>query len=109
MLKEITYVPQDKCPLDVLAEMGAESSDAWIYLHENAIKKLAKSADHHLPSCTGFIEMEWKETEKYPKTLLHYEDTATQWHKVLYINASDISFNYEPSDPKHIFFLKMAE
>ena len=34
MLKEITYVPQDKCPLDVLAEMGAETSDAWIYLHK---------------------------------------------------------------------------
>jgi len=108
MLKEVIYVPQDKCPLDVLAEMGAETGNAWIYLHKNAIEKLAKSADY-VDSCIIFLEMEWKETEKYPKTILRYEDTSHQWHKVIYINASDISFNYQPSDPKHIFFLKMAE
>ena len=108
MLKEVIYVPQDKCPLDVLAEMGPETGHAWIYFHENAIEKLTKSADY-IDGCSVFLELEWKETEKYPKTIIRYENTTNEWRKVFYINAIDISFDYEPSDPEYIFFLKMAD
>lgn len=45
MKKEVTLVPKDKCPLDVLADMEERTADAWIYFHENAVKKLEKSCD----------------------------------------------------------------
>ena len=30
MKKEVIIVPEDKCPLDVLAEMGERTANAWI-------------------------------------------------------------------------------
>lgn len=108
MLKEITYVPQDKCPLDVLAEMGTEARDAWIYLHNNVIEKLVKSADYHFSTCTGLFELIWEEATYEKKSLL-YEENGHMWHKVRIIIASDIAFRNSSIDPKHIFFLKMAE
>ena len=108
MHTEITYVPKDKCPLDVLAEMGAETSEAWIYLHKNVIEKLAKSADYHFSTYVGFFELRWEE-DRYEKKYLLYEETGHTWHKVRIIIASNIAFRNLSLDPKHIFFLKMAE
>ena len=35
MKKEEIIVPKDKCPLDVLSEMGERTKNAWIFLHYN--------------------------------------------------------------------------
>lgn len=107
MLKEVIIVPKDKCPLDVLAELGAKTGRSWIFLHKTAIEKLRKTADIY-PA--GFCKlMYWKETERYPSTTIYVENTQTDWSRVYHINASDIAFDYEPNDPEYLFFLKMAD
>jgi hypothetical protein len=110
MLKEITYVPQDKCPLDVLAEMGEKTRHAWIYLHANAIAKLLKTVDS-IDENSGNKQYQytWNATEKYPRTVLTIDNSSYPWFKVKAIDASDIIFRNAPSDPNDIFFIKMEE
>ena len=106
MLTDVIIVPKDKCPLDVLAELGSKTGNAWIFLHTTAIQKLLKTADT-VESFPFLIE--WKETEKYPATTILVEVTKKDWSRVCRINASDIAFKDEPNDPEYIFFLKMAD
>ena len=105
MLKKVILVPKDKCPLDVLAEMGSQTANAWIFLHTNAVEKLRSTAD--TITTNGPLKMYWKETEKYPSTTILLEPKA-KWYRVCHIKAEDIAFEYEPHDPKYIFFLKMG-
>lgn len=106
---DITYVPKDKCPLDVLAEMGSATIISWIFLHKNAIEKLVKTADS-ICGFAGHTQLSWKATDKYPETVLVYDDIGSNtWFKVLRINASDIAFVYAPDSPAYLFFLEMED
>jgi len=111
MKKEVILVPKEKCPLDVLAEMGDAVSNAWIFLHENAFEKLWKSADSHRRDNTmnGPEEatLKWKKTEKYPETNLICEVPKCTWAKIQMIKAVDIAYDICPNDPADIYFLKM--
>ena len=108
MQKEVTIVPKDKCPLDVLAEMGGRVSNSWIFLHKNAVEKLWITADI-IDKFPLIIQMQWAQTPKYPATLLSIINLNEEWFKVSKINATDIAFKIAPSDPEQIFFLKMEE
>lgn len=108
MIKDIIYVRNEECPLDTIANLGAAAARAWIFLHKNAVAKLRKSADT-IDGCDAFLQLTWRATDKYPSTTLYVENSNKEWLRVLYIKASDISFEYEVSDPKYIFFLKMVE
>ena len=90
MITDVIIVPKDKCPLDVLAELGSKTGKAWVFLHTTAIEKLLKTAD--TVDCFGSFQIEWKETEKYPATTILVEDTKKDWSRVCRINASDIAF-----------------
>ena len=110
MLKDVTLVPKDKCPLDVLAEMGEQTANAWIFLHKNAVEKLRSTADI-VTVTDSFLKMHWKETEKYPSTTILVKHPTKEyiWQRIYHIMAIDIAFDYEPSDPEHLFFLQMEE
>jgi len=111
MEKEVIIVPKDKCALNVLAEMGEQIRNAWIFLHENAVEKLRKTADFK-PNYGDKMKFVWVETEDYPKTVLYFEkdeDAEVVWKKVYRIEASDIAFEDSPKDPEFLFFLKMQE
>lgn len=111
MKKEVIPVPKDKCPLDVLAEMGERTKNAWIFLHQNALEKLLSTADEK--SVTGklaYHELRWNATEEFPATSVCIEhNTQTDWLKVVGITATDIAFSLYPNDPEDIYFLKMGE
>ncbi|MCI8411490.1 MAG: hypothetical protein HFJ40_03445 [Clostridia bacterium] len=106
MKKEVILVSTDKCPLDTLAEMGEQTKKAWIFLHDNAVSKLEKTADY--VEEREYREIKWIATEQYPATTIDIEIGET-WHKVYRIIADDIAFEHEPQDPEDIFFLNMAE
>lgn len=108
MTKEVILVPKDQCPLNVLAEMGAKTSNAWIFLHKNAVEKLRKTADV-IDGFASIIELKWKETTEYPATLIWFPNSIEEWIKVFRIKAIDIAFEHAASDPDNIFFLKMEE
>lgn len=111
MKKEVILVPKDKCPLDVLAEMEKRTEKSWIFLHENAFKKLKKTCDR---SYTANFHRDnalvWNATAEYPETeIIVQPDVATVWLLVRIIKASDITFTSWAEDPEDIYFLKMDE
>lgn len=106
--KKIIYVPQDKCPLDAIAELGSQTAKAWIFLHQNARAKFEKTADYR-NGCRGYEEFGWNATEKYPSTVIRLERTTGTWIRTYCIEADDIAFDCEVPDPKYLFFLKMGD
>ena len=116
MKKEVILVPQDKCPLNVLAEMGESIRNSWIFLHENAYERLLKS-EGAKPSGGDSVNrnkttcMIWDATKEYPKTVVFCEvPEPNGWGKITGIEAEDISYSMIcPRDPEFLFFLKMAE
>ena len=113
MKKEVILVPKDKCPLDVLVEMGERIRNSWIFLHENAYQKLSITSDHH--STTNSMNdaesayMKWDATKDYPATILHCDVPKITWGKIRIIEATDIAYGICPSDPEDIYFFKMDE
>lgn len=104
MQKRSYNVPKDKCPLDVLAEMGERTRNARILLHRDVVRKLKSTADYS-DQLEGHEEMAWREPIS---TILDVEN-AKVWHKVRWICGDDIAFNYDPKNPEEIICLKMAE
>lgn len=113
MKKEVITVPKDKCPLDVLAEMGEQIKDAWIFLHRNAFEKLKNSdgVSGEEERKLGLYVLTWEATEKYSETRLITDlgGLSADWTIILSISASDIAFNILSEDPEEIFFLKMDD
>lgn len=113
MKKEVIIVPNDKCPLNVLAEMSERTENAWIFLHHNAVEKLQHSDG---VSCTeggkqGTLVLTWEATDDYPETRVVIDVCAMEiaWKPIILISASDIFFTLMPVDPEDIYFLKMEE
>ena len=111
MKKEVILVPKDKCPLDVLAEMGERTANAWIFLHQNAVKKLKDICDVcNEVGKSKQITLAWEATEKYPATEVVINNKAhTDWLEIFRISASDIAFSIRSRNPDEIYFLKMDE
>lgn len=113
MKKEVILVPKDKCPLDVLAEMGERTRNAWIFLHRNAFEKLQHSDDvsGEVGKKQGTYVLMWEATEIYPETKIVVDVCGmnTDWKPITSIQASDIAFNLMPADPEEVYFLKMDE
>lgn len=100
-------VPEDRCPLDVLAEMGEQTKNAVIFLHRNVIEKLKKTADY-IKEVPQYVEYAWKETDKYPRMILDFESKEEEYHRVYRIFATDIAFVMEVKEPDKEITLEMA-
>ena len=111
MKKEVIIVPKDKCPLDVLAEMGERTKNAWIFLHKNAVEQLSDSANtFEYEGRNSYYNLHWDATEDHPETGVLFDfSTQVEWCCVIMISASDIAFVRQPADPEDIYFLKMGE
>lgn len=109
MQKEITKVARDECPLDVIAKLGNRTEKAWIFLHVNVVHKLHEEIRTYeqFARCIRFTQ---NATDDYPATSITIGDEIPDWWKPVYgIEAKDIAFKEEASDPDEIFFLKMEE
>lgn len=109
MKKEVIPVPKDKCPLDVLAEMGERTKNAWIFLHQNATEKLKKTADECKYSSSPVYTLLWNATDEFPETRVRIDIMYGEWSSVDRISANDIAFKQKSANPEDIFFLKMDE
>lgn len=100
MKKEVIIVPKDKCPLDVLAEMGERTKNSWLFFHSNIIEKLkeSKGATYEEGNKQGTLVFTWEETKEYPETKIVIDICAlcTEWKPVICISASDIAFDIKP-------------
>ena len=113
MRKAVITVSKDKCPLDILAEMGNTIENSWVFLHQNAIEKLQKSdgVSSKEGRTPGTLELFWEATDDFPATrvVIELNRFPAEWKPILLISASDIAFTLMPVDPEFIYFLKMAE
>lgn len=104
----LKIVPMDKCPLDVIAEMGELTKNARIYLGKSAIEKLRTTADSR-SFFRGEERLLWEATDKFPATAIEFAPVCEDWFKVSHISASDIAFTFEPSTHTIVISLDMAE
>lgn len=113
MKKNVIIVPKDKCPLDVLAEMGKQIKESWIFLHHNAVEKLRNSdgVSSEEGRTRGTLVLTWKATDAYPETkiVINLSALQTDWKPIILISASDIYYDLIPVDPEDILFLRMSE
>lgn len=113
MKKEVIFVPNDKCPINVLAEMGERIRNSWIFLHENAYEHLLKSKGvNHSTGNTMNANQEtlfkWEATDDFPETVVFCEvPDCKGWGKINSIDAENICYSLSPPDPENIYFLKM--
>lgn len=111
MKKEVILVPKEKCPLNVLAEMGEKTENAWIFLDASAYNKLLESDGCEVVYNTEEkIMLRWKATEEYSETEVYMGvPTSCGWGEIISIKDEGIAFTFPKADPEDIFFLKMAE
>ncbi len=112
MKREVTIVPKDKCPLDVLAELGDRTKNAWIFMHSSVVRKMKDTADYErLWGDNNIKVFSWSKTDKYPATTLFLDTRRAifNYFLVTQIDASDIAFRAMFDEPAEIFFLKMEE
>ena len=104
----LKIVPFDKCPLDVLQEMGEITKNARIYLGNNAVNKLRATADNRY-IINGQEYMLWKATDKFPSTEIRIYRVCEDWFKVFCIFCSDIAYTSEKLNPDIVIFLEMED
>lgn len=114
--ENITFIPKDKCPLDVLAQMGERIKDDWIFLHRNVIDNLEHSSGVSLKvNHDNTLTLSWKATEDYPETKIVIDLCSSAytkylvWKPVILILAADIKYDLIPTDTDEIIFLQMEE
>lgn len=111
MKNEPILVPQNKCLLEVLAEMGEETESAWIFVHRNAVEKLISIAEDYSPHRNSdFQELRLNATDNFPETLIWIELHPDKvWLEIYRIEAHDTAFYLPAHDPENILFMKMDE
>jgi len=105
MKKEVIFVPEDKSPLDVLAELGERSRNSWIFIHKTTYGKLILTCNTAEP----FPNSDWYTLcWNHLKTKIRGNTTVLgDWVPILYISASDIAFEKPSDNPEELFFLQM--
>ncbi len=115
MKKEVILVPKDKCPLDVLVELGDRVKNSWFFLHKNAYEKLLKMNIGHmkfniLNSPERMCITLKNENKESPDTVIFCDIPRPTWGQITSIDAPNIAYyGVRPFDPEDIYFLKMDE
>lgn len=109
-MKNVIIVPKDKCPLEVLAEMGNRTRYAWIFLHKNVLTKLSETCDDKRPTSRMISTIfSWNKTQNFPDTFLSVEYFSDSWSSLICIRSTAIAFCSRCDEPTEILFFKMAE
>lgn len=115
MKTEVIIVPKDKCPLNVLAEMGEETYGVGIIFSHTSLYKLKRTADRFEEIDFTSYLLSWNATKDFPKTtIVVVEETSLinsfyyQYRAVL-ISANDIYFKYQLDNRTVDYLLTMEE
>ena len=113
----IISVPKNKCPLDIIAEMGEDSRNAWLFLDHNCKEDLFQKADDIITrEGSSFYEgmthtLVWAATDQFPETTLVIElfagceDLIGTW-AVKQIVADDIAFEKRTPIPTEVYLFE---
>lgn len=113
-MRKLINLPVDKCPLDVLADMGEEIRGAKILLDLSAFKKLTQTAKYEKVSESHVLF--WNASEKFPETTVIAETeyvndnnyTGYVYH-IVYIHAADICFRTQWDNCSNEYLLVLKE
>lgn len=114
MKTEVIIVPKDKCPLDVLAEMGEKTYGVGILFSVMALNKLMKTANRYEELDSTAYLLSWNATDEFPQTTIIVVSepsdipNVTQY-RAIYIHADDICFRRQWDDRTVDYFLTMEE
>ncbi len=105
-MSKTIIVPKNKCPLDVLSEMGDRIKDSALFFDYNTVEQLKNSADK-LDELQKGISIFFEATKNYPETSITLHRVRFPYYEILSINAPDISFTTRVKNPKEYLFFKM--
>lgn len=107
MKKVVIFVPTGKRLLGTLIEMRERAKDSRISLHDNTIEELKNAADYFVEENRD-LKLVWNSTPKSSVIIISIKYGGT-WHRVNHILANKIYSEYEFTNPKALFFVKMIE
>lgn len=104
---ENLVLPEGKCALDRIAELGELAENAWIYFSKERFYELRKSAQVQGKKGldSNIVEFGWSATEQYPATKIWFRDSKTEWYEVMKIMADDITFKERKPVAARIYFI----
>lgn len=104
-------VPKDKYPLDVLAELGEQTRNSWIFIERKLVLNLLSECSETNINCyvdgIHCIRALFNATQESPATMIWLCNTAkAAWMMVAQIDAENIAFSTPFDDPDEILMLK---
>lgn len=114
MKKEVIIVPKNKCPLDVLSDMGERLIGIGILFSITSLNKLKETADRYEKLDPTAYFLSWNATKDFPQTTLivvgEYScDSSGFEYRAVYIDADDICFRTQWDDRTVDYFLTIEE
>jgi len=102
-------VERTKCPIDVIAELGKEAKEAWIFLSPDCVQNLTDTSDAQVYE-GDFAGFKWDASEASVETTVYVEYFFGGWASVFSIQASDIVFtNRTTNTPTETYILEMQK
>ncbi len=115
MKKEVITVPRNKFLLNLLAEMGERTKNAWIFLHRDLVNCLWESAERKNGDYNYTYNFIWTSDEFEDVVItidVSYQaverdpEYHAEWIQVYAIKSKNIEFRKRPKDPDEILFFK---
>lgn len=103
---EIIEVPEGECVMNILAELGDETLNSWIFIHKDRITDLRNGADKY--EHKGTMSHIYWNAKEYPATYLGviFGRTSIDYVPVFKVDAIDIPFKKPANEPEKIFLIK---
>ena len=104
---EIITVPEGECAMNILAGLGEETRNSWIFIHKEQFTKLREKADGFEHE-DAFGHLNWDATDEFPETYLGVilGSNSLDYVPVFKIEADDIVFKKPAATPERIFFIR---
>ncbi len=92
-----------ECPLDVIASLGEDSRNAWIFISDKYYLDWIKDGFHTHSNKCEYIH--FAANKEFPETDI-YLSHISDWCDILKISAEDIAFKDKPLNPDIIFLIE---
>lgn len=107
MVKEVILLPEGKCPLAFIRELGVKFEDSWVFLHKNAVSFLENAADKCILRGDPLV-LSWNPTKELSKITVGIQyNEKNIWNKMISVETDMTNFILASEDPEYIYFIKM--
>ena len=108
MVKEVILLPEGKCPLAFIRELGENVKNSWIFLHADIVPYLMLTARESIMNSSKPILIHWDPLGKLSEISIAVKyDKDNVWNEMVGMKTDKIDFDSHCPDPQYIYFVKM--